>query len=64
MPLDISHEELAEEFAAFFLEKIKKICNKFKTIPTYQPKMTDTPLLTKLSQLTKDKIYKEIMEIE
>ena len=64
MPLDKSHEELVEECATFFLEKIKTICNKFKTIITYQPKMTDTLLLTKFSPLTKDKIYKEIMEMK
>ena len=43
MLADKSHEELAEEFTTFFLEKIEKI-HKFKTIPAYQLKMTDTPL--------------------
>ena len=64
MPPDKCPEELAEEFATFFFETIEKICNKFKTIPAYQPKITDTPLLTKFSLLTKDKIYKEIMEMK
>ena len=35
MPLDKISEELVEEFATFFWEKIEKICNKFKTIPAY-----------------------------
>ena len=64
MPLDKSPEELVEEFATFLSEKIGKIHDKFKTILAYQPKMIDTPLLTKFSPLTKDKIYKEIMEMK
>ena len=58
-----SHEELAEEFATFFFDQIEKIHIKFKTIPAYQPKTAIT-LLTKFSPITKDKIYKEIMEIK
>ena len=38
MPPDKSPEELVEEFATFYLEKIEKICNTFKTVPAYQPK--------------------------
>ena len=64
MPLDKNPEELVEEFATFFLEKIEKTYNSLKTIPAYQLKMTDTPLLMKFSPLTKDKIYKEIMEMK
>ena len=63
MQPDKSPEELAEEFATFFLVKIEKI-HKFKTIPAYQLKMTDTQLLTKLAPLTKDKICKEIIEMK
>ena len=48
MPLDKSADELVEEFATLFSEKIEKICNRFKTVPAYQPKMTDTLLLTKV----------------
>ena len=63
MPLDRSPEQLVEAFVTFFLEKIEKTC-RFKTIPAYQTKMKDTPLITKFSLLTKDKIYNEIMEMK
>ena len=64
MPPDKDPEEPAEDLATFFLEEIEKICSKFKSKPAYQQKMTDTPLLTKFSPPTKDKIYKEIMEMK
>ena len=34
-------EELAEDFATFFLQEINKIQEQFKTIPTYRPTLTD-----------------------
>ena len=42
MPPDKSPEELVAEFATFVLEKIEKICNKFKTIPTENDSYTIT----------------------
>ena len=37
MPDTMDDEQLAEEFAEFFMGKIKKICEALDSHPTYKP---------------------------
>ena len=61
---DKSPEEVVGRVHNILLGKYGKNIPQVETIPAYQLKMTDTPLLTKFSPLTKDKIYKEIIDMK
>ena len=52
LPESTSDQQLAKDFAAFFLNKVQNIRKIFKNTPTYTPKPTDTPHLEIFSMLT------------
>ena len=63
LPTSTSDENLADEFAAYFLEKICNIKKLFNGIPNYKPTPTNIPPLNKFSTLPESQLYKIIMEI-
>ena len=58
-----SNEELADDFANYFLEKILNIRKLFDGIPNYKPNPIDIPQLNKFSTLSETQFYKIIMEM-
>ena len=62
LPSSTSDENLADEFATYFLEKICNIRKLFDGIPNYKPTPTNIPPLNKFSTLTESQLYKIIME--
>ena len=59
-PSGYSDEDLAEEFADFFLNKIKTIREQFGSIPMYDPTECSVPRLRKFRPLTKEQVLKLI----
>ena len=56
-------QQLAEDFAAFFLNKMQNIRKLFKSTPAYTPKPNETPNLERFSKLTDQDIYQTILEM-
>ena len=52
LPASASNEELADEFANYFFEKILNIRKPFDGIPNYKPNPIDIPQLNKFSILS------------
>ena len=63
LPAPTSDENLVEEFATYFLEKICNIRKLFNGIPNYKPTPTNIPPLNKFSTLPESQLYKIIMEM-
>ena len=63
LPTSTSDEDLADEFATYFLKKICNIRKLFDNIPNYKPTPTNTPPLNKFSTLSESQLYKIIMEM-
>ena len=63
LPTSTSNEELTDEFANYFLEKILNIRKFFDGIPNYKPNPIDIPQLNKFSTLSETQLYKIIMEM-
>ena len=59
-----SEADLAEEFAAFFLDKINKIHEALRDKPVYIPTPSDAPKPRKFASLTEAKVYKVIMSLK
>ena len=55
-----SDQELAEQFAEFFLQKIETIREKFNNITPYTTDPKDKPELTKFSPISEPDLYKII----
>ena len=52
LPEAQSDQELAEQFAEFFLQKIETICEKFNNIALHTTEPSDVPQLTKFSPIS------------
>ena len=52
LPTGTTNDQLADDFADFFLNKIDKIREGFRNILAYQPRQLDTPNLKKFTPLT------------
>ena len=55
LPPNKTDEELAEDFAEFFLSKIEKIKEKFINMPAYKPGQQDIPKFVSFCPLTEMK---------
>ena len=63
MPPNKTDDELANEFANHFLDKIEKIRSKPTTTRPYIPKAYNTPALQRFATLTEDQLCKVIMDM-
>ena len=59
-----SNEDLAEQFAEFFLDKITKIREKFADNLIYKPTASDVPRLRSFSPMTESVIIKVINRMQ
>ena len=62
-PEHTSDENLVEDFANFFLEKITKIRESLKDKPIYTPTSTDTPKLQEFKALEEKDVHRVIMSL-
>ena len=60
MPKSHCEEQLAEEFADYFMAQIKKIHDSLKNYPAYKPVHWDIKLLRKFQPLTEQEVSKII----
>ena len=60
---DGNPEELAEEFADYFLNKIKTIRKLFQNTEQYTPRPSNAPLFRRFAPLTEDEVKKEIINM-
>ena len=56
LPKERTPNELSEDFAAYFLDKIDKIRERFNDIDPYQPSGLDIPQLVKFTPVTSSKL--------
>ena len=56
MPKSHGDEQLAEEFADYFMAKIKKIHDSLKDYPTYKPVHWDIKLLREFQPLNEQEV--------
>ena len=56
MPKSDSDEQLAEEFADYFMAKIKKICDSLENHPMYKAVHWDINLLQEFQPLTEQEV--------
>ena len=59
-----SDEELAQQFADFFLEKIQKIRTMFQDITPLQTQESDIPKIRLFSTMTESQVKKIIMKMQ
>ena len=60
----MSNEELAEEFATFFINKIRKIRDTLYTCPTFKPTQhSNSKSLVNFTKLAEDEVAKIIMSM-
>lgn len=64
LPINKSDEILAEEFADFFINKIRTIREKFKGIDCYHHQPVDAPIFRKFRPMTESEICKIIMSMK
>ena len=64
MPKAKSDEELAQQFADFFLEKIQKIRKMFQDITPLQTQESDIPKIRSFSPMMESQVKKIIMEMQ
>ena len=53
-----TNDQLAEDFADFFLNKIDEMRKGFKNTPAYQPRQLDTQNLKKFTPVTQNQLEK------
>ena len=58
LPCGTTNDQLAKDFADFFLNTIDKIREGFKNIPAYQPRQLDSPKLKKFTPVTQHQLEK------
>ena len=63
MPPKKTEEQLANEFANHFLDKIERIRSELNTTEPHSPKSYNTPPLRRFTTLTEDQLYKVIMDM-
>ena len=63
MPPNKTDEELANEFANHFLDKVEKIRSKLTTTRPHTPKAYNTQALSRFTTLTEDQLHKVIMDM-
>ena len=59
-----SEEDLAEDFAQFFLDKITKIREVLKDKPVYMPTPNDAPKLQRFTLLKEEDVHKVVMSLK
>ena len=64
MPKGKSDEELADQFASYFVEKIDKIRKLFNDTPAYNSVTSDIPRLRKFSPLTEKQVKSTMMSMQ
>ena len=57
-------EELAEQFADYFQEKIAKICEILRDKPRYKTTTKDVPRLVKFTPMTEQQVLKAINSLK
>ena len=62
-PANIDNEDLANKFADFFLNKIKKIRLDLEGCPKYKPQERDCKILENLAPLSKDEVKSIICDM-
>ena len=60
---DRNPEELAEEFADYFLNKIKTSGKLLEDTEQYTPRLSNAPLFRRFAPLTEDEVKKELLNI-
>ena len=63
LPENKSAEEIADDFAEFFIEKIQKIRDQFNNVHELKPQINAIPPLKCFSPLTAEEVQKEIRSI-
>ena len=64
LPPNKTDEELAEDFARFFLSKIEKIRESFTDTPSYMALQYSIPKFTSFCPLTESEVYAVIMKMK
>ena len=65
LPQGLSEDQLAEDFATFFLEKIQKIRQQFEAFPIFKCEAdTSIPIFRKFDAITEQQILKLISEMK
>ena len=64
LPLNKTNEELAEDFARYFLSKIEKIRESFIDTPSYAALQYNRPKFTSLCPLTESEVCAVIMKMK
>ena len=59
-----SEEDLAEDFAQFFLDKITKIREALRDKPVYMPTPNDPPKLQRFALLKEEDVHKVVMSLK
>ena len=63
-PKSDSNEQLAEDFAEFFLSKIVRIREQFKDLPQFETYQHDIPKFCKFAPLTETEVHTHIMSMK
>ena len=63
LPDHKSHEEIADDFANFFIGKIQEIREELSSAEGLKPQVNNIPQLKKFSPLEMEEVQKEIKEI-
>ena len=57
-----SDDELAESFASFFLDKIKKICDNLDSLPLFVPDKRNISGLTEFRSMSDKEIPNQLIQ--
>ena len=58
LPGNRSNDELVEEFVAFFMSKINKICEDLNDHPKYKPVSNNPPQFDQFEEITEEEVLK------
>ena len=61
LPARDTEQELANEFADFFIQKLIKIRDKLDDYPTYQPSNLNVPKFNSFKEISQDQVRKIII---
>ena len=64
LPDNRTNNELAEEYATFFMSKIIKICHDLNNHPKYSPVSNNSPQCDQFEEITEEEVLKMINSIE
>ena len=64
LPECYSHEQLAEDFADYFMTKINNIRDSLDIFPKYYPPMRHTPKLTQFNRLAVEEVQEMVNNIQ